>query len=119
MLQYLASWTYVLWATLGSIAVGVLYFLTSRRNSSGAQRLLVSAYAPACAALFVLALSVPRESWPSRTPLFLLLQAVPAALFVYSLARYSPRWAHLPLVPLALVCWAWQVAWGHTIIHGK
>jgi hypothetical protein len=107
------------WATFSSLLVGLLYLLCSYPSAPFGQRLLAAAYGPSSAVLFLTALLVPQPAWPKHFPLYLLLQALPLALLVLSLRSFAdPRWVHWVLVPLALVCLAWQAAWGHILIHG-
>jgi len=102
------------WAAYGCLAVGLIYLFAARSGTPPGQRLAGSAYAPVAAALFVAATLTDFSLGPIRgLPLFVLLQALPLALLVYSLRRYPvPRAVHVVLVPLALLFWGWQLFWG-------
>jgi hypothetical protein len=107
------------WAAFGSLLVGVLYMLCSYRSSPLHRRLLAAAYAPSSVILFLAAALIPRDAWPRQFPLYLALQLLPLLLLGLSLRLFpGPRWVHWVLVPLALVCLAWQAALGHILIHG-
>jgi hypothetical protein len=109
------------WASWGALIVGAAYFCGSPKSVGIRQRLLVSAYSPATALLFAAAMLVPLESWLALgRPAFLWLQLIPAVLAVYCVAQFQgPRWFHSVLVPVALVCWLWQAAYGYITIYGK
>jgi len=108
------------WASYVGVLIGVIYLVSARRGTSVSRRVAASLYAPIAAVLFVAATFTEPEYWSLKgVPLFPLLQLVPLALLIVSLRRYTgPRWVHFVLVPLALVCWGWQVFWGYLGIHG-
>jgi hypothetical protein len=104
-----------------ALGIGVLYFVRSNTSSPTLVRLLTSAYAPTTALLFGLAAVLPRNFWYSLgRDSFLVAQAVPAALLLYSLGWYPGKRAlHVVAVPLCLLLWFAQIAWGTTAIYGK
>jgi hypothetical protein len=109
------------WAPFGSLIVGVLYFVMNGTGVSISKRVLAAAYAPAAALLYVVVAMLPlgvRSAYVA--PIYPLLQFVPVGLFVVSLFVFSgPRWAHAVLVPVALVCVAWQGIWSYFAVYGK
>lgn len=108
---------------LGAAAIGSVYFARAAQfeRISIAKRMLASAYAPATALTFLLGTLLPREVWISLgRDSFLLAQLLPAALLLYALVWYpGKRSLHLFLVPLAMLCWFWQVGIGTMLIYGK
>jgi hypothetical protein len=85
-------------------------------------RLLPAAYAPVAAIMHIIVVfNLPgaRAVAHSTTP-YLVLHAIPVALMVASFRYFQgPRWVHLVLVPIALICIAWQFAWGYFLVYGK
>jgi hypothetical protein len=114
MLQTIVSTFPYFWPTYGCALIGILYFISARPGTAIAQRIVGSAYAPVAGALFLAATFTDPEHWsPRGIPLFLVTQILPLVLLIISVRKYAvPRSVHFVLVPLALVCWGWQVFWG-------
>ena len=106
---------------LGAVAIGAAYFARADPSARVSQRVVSSSYAPATAIVFLLGVMVPRETWLALgRGSFLAAQLLPLALLGYCLVAYrGARAAHLVLLPLALLCWLWQVGIGTLLIYGK
>ena len=110
------------WAPFGCLVVGLLYLATSPRRVAPLARLLPATYAPASAIIYVaLAFTQPTIRAVAIPPAaYIWLQAVPIVLLAVSLRYFrGPRWVHAILVPVALICMAWQFVWGYWGIYGK
>jgi hypothetical protein len=110
------------WAPYGCFVVGFLYLAASPRSATCLTRLLPAAYAPVAAIMHisvVFDLSTARDVVVSTTS-YLLLHVIPAALMVASFRYFQgPRRIHLILVPIALICMAWQFVWCYFLVYGK
>jgi hypothetical protein len=109
------------WAPFLSVVVGVLYFVCSDPAAPLTGRVVSAAYAPSAAIIYlVVAFSTPAVRDSYLKGLYPAVIIVPLTLLALSLARYpGPRWAHIVLIPIALVCLLWQGAWGYWGIYGK
>ena len=110
------------WAPFGCVVVGLLYLATSPRSAPPLARLLPAVYAPLSALVYVaIALAHPLgRAVAMPVAVFFTLQAVPLIFMAVSVRVFrGPRWVHAVLVPVALICMAWQFAWGYWGVYGK
>jgi len=109
------------WAPLLSLVIGVLYFLCSSSAAPLARRVVAAAYAPSAAVIYLaVAFSPPaiRDAYLAR--FYPAVVFVPLVLLALSLARFpGPRWTHIVLVPIAVLCLLWQGAWSYWGVYGK
>jgi hypothetical protein len=105
----------------GALVIGAVYWTRADKSAPLLKKLLASSYAPATAVLLLLAAVLPREAWIQLgRNAFLLSQAIPISLLVYSLIAYpGERKLHFLLVPLASICGFWQLGIGTMAIYGK
>ena len=121
MLDRILSTTLFFWASWGAVVVGLAYFRGSPNGVSVGNKVATSAFAPLTALLFIGAMLLPHEAWLSRSAaVYLWAQLVPAAFAFVAIRHFKgPRWFHLVLFPIALICWVWQVAIGYFVVYGK
>lgn len=121
MLETLVGIALFAWAPFLSLVVGVLYFACSNPAAPLTGRVVAAAYAPSAAIIYLaVAVSTPalRDTYLNR--FYPAVVCVPLILLAFSLARYpGPRWAHIVLIPIALVCLLWQGTWSYWGIYGK
>jgi len=121
VVDWLLSTALFFWASWGALVVGLAYFRGNPSYVSVGNKVATSAFAPFTALLFVGAVLLPHEAWLSRSAaVYLWAQLLPAVLAVVAIREFKgPRWFHFVLLPIALACWAWQVAYGYVIIYGE
>jgi hypothetical protein len=110
------------WAPFGCLVVGLLYLATSPRSVPPLARLLPASYAPLSAFLYLaIAFATPSGRGAAMpVALFFTVQAVPLFFMAVSVRVFrGPRWVHTVLMPVALICMAWQFAWGYWGVYGK
>ena len=109
------------WAPFLSVIVGVLYFACSSPTAPLLRRVVSSAYAPSAAVIYLAIPFLPSAlSNPQIARLYPALVAVPLLLLLVSLFRFpGPRWAHVVLMPIAVVSVLWQGAWSYWGVYGK
>lgn len=110
------------WAPFGCFIVGLLYLASAPKSVPALARVLPATYAPLSALVYLAIAFAPFSARAVAAPIavFFALQAVPLVLMLVSLRVFrGPRWVHAVLVPVALVCMAWQFAWAYWGVYGK
>ena len=110
------------WAPFGCFVVGFLYLAYAPRSVRPVARLLPAIYAPLSAFVYLAIAFIPlsARAVATPTPVFFALQAAPLILMAVSFRVFrGPRWVHAVLMPVALICMAWQFAWGYWGVYGK